>query len=185
MSLQPRAVREFIDEGLLCDARYFAVHPLADPAEFSIHGALVTQYQRICSGKRTIVYCASIEHAKAVAEQFSRAGIPASEVTSKQNHAERKEIIARYKKRELLVLTTCHALDDQAFPETEAVILASPTRSSALHTQQLASAMRPIYAEGMPADTAEQRRAAIAASTKPQAIIIDLAGNIQRLGVMP
>lgn len=56
-----------------------------------------------------------------------------------------------------------------------------PTQSTALHVQIVGRASRPVYTSGHDLDTVTGRLAAIA-EAKPNAIILDFAGNTNRLG---
>lgn len=57
-----------------------------------------------------------------------------------------------------------------------------PTLSASLYLQMAGRATRPLYAPGMPLDTVEDRLAAIAASPKPSALVLDFAGLVRRHG---
>jgi hypothetical protein len=64
-------------------------------------------------------------------------------------------------------------------PAIEVAIFARPTESFALYCQQFGRALRPML-DHEPPDTPDGRRAAIAASRKPRATIIDHVGNVVR-----
>lgn len=50
-----------------------------------------------------------------------------------------------------------------------------PTQSLSLYVQMAGRATRPLYARGMPLNTPDERKAAIAASEKPNALVLDFA----------
>ena len=76
-------------------------------------------------------------------------------------------------------------LFDEGFdvPAADVAILDRKTESLAKYLQMCGRVLRPLYAAGWPQDTAEQRRAAIAASDKPTAKVIDIVRNWERHGL--
>jgi hypothetical protein len=127
---------------------------------------IVREWQRLCSGKRTIAFCVDLEHAHHVAEAFRRAGIAADTVAGHTPIKERRRLYADLRQQQLLVLTSCNVISigfDE--PSVEVGLMLRPTQSSALHLQQIGRVMR------------------ISPHTGKQAgIILDQAGNLQRLG---
>jgi hypothetical protein len=127
---------------------------------------IVREWQRLCSGKRTIAFCVDLEHAHHVAEAFRRAGIAADTVAGHTPIKERQQLYADLRQQQLLVLTSCNVISigfDE--PSVEVGLMLRPTQSSALHLQQIGRVMR------------------ISPHTGKQAgIILDQAGNLQRLG---
>jgi hypothetical protein len=97
-------------------------------------------------------------------------------------HAERRKMFAQLETGELKVLVTVNALLDECQPIFDAVIIANPTNSVVRFRKQMVSAMHPRWPEGMPRADAAQRLAAIAASDKPDCMIIDVAENCTRHG---
>lgn len=171
-----------IEDGYLCDARYFM--PAEDSLLDADIGQIVEAYKQHGAGKRAIVFCASVAQANTAASLFVTNGIPAACLSAARSPQEQAGVLAMYRNDNVMVLTTCSLMLEQPFPETEVVILAKPTRSRSRYFHMVASGLRPNYAEGMPLDTAEQRRAAIAASRKTQAIVLDLDSNTKRHGMI-
>lgn len=62
------------------------------------------------------------------------------------------------------------------------IVLAYITKSVVKYVQTIGRGTRVLYAPGMPTQTAEQRREAIAAGPKPNCRVIDLGNNITRCG---
>lgn len=188
-------IASLIESGRLCPWQLFVPQPTVNSPVSSGDGyvpealeqwvkvAYIPEvYRKHCSGKKAIVFCTSVDHAEQVAAEFTSAGYPAAAVLGTQNKAERTANLERFRSGDLLVLTTVHALLDEHMPEADAVILAAPTSSKLRLRQQSIVAMKPRFPAHMPTLTSDQRVAAIAASDKPTAMILDIAGNFLRLG---
>jgi DNA repair protein RadD len=127
---------------------------------------IVEEWQRLTPHKRTIAFCVDIEHARHVAAAFTAAGVPSAVVDGGTAIKERQRLYADLKSGELLVLTSCNVISigfDE--PSVEVGLLLRPTQSRALHQQQIGRVMRISPATG-----------------KTHGIILDQAGNLQRLG---
>jgi superfamily II DNA or RNA helicase len=95
-----------------------------------------------------------------------------------------RERIAGLRTGSLQVLTSCDLISEGFdAPGVTAGILLRQTKSLGVYMQQIGRCLRPKYAPNMPLDTREQRLAAIAASDKPHAIILDHAGNAFKHGL--
>jgi superfamily II DNA or RNA helicase len=127
---------------------------------------IVDEWKRLTPDKRTIAFCVDIEHARHVADAFNAAGIPADVVEGGTPIKERQQLYAKLREGTLLVLTSCNVISigfDE--PSVEVGLLLRPTQSRALHFQQIGRVMRISPATG-----------------KEHGIILDQAGNLQRLG---
>ena len=127
---------------------------------------IVQEWFRIGKDKRTIAFCVDIEHANHVAEEFRKAGITADTVDGNTSIKDRKRLYQTLKSGKLRVLTSCNVISigfDE--PSVEVGLLLRPTMSSAMHFQQLGRVMRISPQTG-----------------KKYGIILDQAGNLQRLG---
>lgn len=127
---------------------------------------IIEEWFRIGRGKRTIAFCVDIDHANHVAEKFRQAGIPADTVDGNTAIKDRKKLYHALKTGELMVLTSCNVISigfDE--PSVEVGLMLRPTKSSAMHFQQLGRVMRISPQTG-----------------KKFGIILDQAGNLQRLG---
>lgn len=143
-----------------------------------IIGDAITHYRRYCNGMPAIAFCASVEHAQHVAEQFRQAGYRAASLDGGMGDVERRAAIADLGAGRLNVLTSCDIISEGTdIPVVTAAILLRPTQSDGLYLQQVGRALRPVYKAGMPLGTDEERLAAIAAGPKPFAVILDHVGN--------
>lgn len=127
---------------------------------------IVEEYQRLTPGKRAIAFCIDVEHARHVADAFQACDIPAAVVDGGTPIKERHRLYADLGTGRLLVLTSCNVISigfDE--PSVEVGMLLRPTQSRALHQQQIGRVMRISPATG-----------------KTHGIILDQAGNLQRLG---
>lgn len=130
-----------------------------------------------------LVFASGVEHAEHIVEVLNTMGVPATCVHSKMSAEEenkRKTEFTAYKYRALVnvgKLTTGY--DD---PNIDCIVMLRPSKSAILWVQMLGRGTRVVYAPGYDLDTIEGRLAAIAASHKPNCLVLDFAGNCSRLG---
>ncbi|MDA8230751.1 MAG: DEAD/DEAH box helicase [Magnetospirillum sp.] len=131
----------------------------------ALTGDIVAHYQRIAPDARAIAFAASVAHSEHLAEAIRAAGIAAAHVDGETPRDQRRAIIADFAAGHIRVLCNVD-LFGEGFdvPAVEAVILARPTQSLALHLQQVGRALR-------------------TAPGKDHAIILDHAGNLSRHGL--
>ena len=130
----------------------------------------VAQYRSLAMGKRTVGFAVSVEHSKLMVEDFNAAGIPAAHIDATTPPHVRRQHILNFATGHVMVLFNVDlfsegfdlsAIADRDVP-VECVIQARPTKSLTLHLQQVGRALR----------------------RKPNpAIILDLCGNLARLGL--
>lgn len=174
--------RWLIDNGYLADYDYYSVK-LVDTSglhtkrgEFDtkdvaalmdnrcIYGEAFKTWLRLANGKKTIVYCATIQSSKETVRRFCENGIAAAHLDGTTPNKERAEVIQKFRTGEITVLSNVD-LFGEGFdvPDCECVILLRPTKSLTLHIQQSMRSMR--YQEGK------------------RAIIIDHVANVYRHGL--
>lgn len=131
----------------------------------SITGDAVSHYQRLCGGKRAIVFAASVKHSNHIVEAFRQAGVTAEHLDGTTEKSERDRTLARFKSGEVKVVSNVE-LFGEGFdaPAIEAAILLRPTQSTSLYLQQVGRALRTYPG-------------------KSEAIILDHAGNCFRHGL--
>ncbi len=131
----------------------------------SITGNVIDQYTKKCAGKRAIVFCITVNHAKNVAQQFADAGITSEYIEGGMNDERRSRIIRGFREGNVQVLCSCDLVGEGFdVPGIECAILLRPTQSFGLYRQQVGRALRPC--EG-----------------KREAIILDHVGNSTRHGL--
>jgi DNA repair protein RadD len=147
-------------------------------------GDVVSHYQQHAPGKRAIVFATDVETSREIAAAFNAAGVPAAELNGDTDQGERDHTLDLFEAGSLKVLVNVD-LFDEGFdvPGVECVILARPTESLAKYLQMVGRGLRVIYAKGFDLSTAAGRKAAIAASEKPRAIVIDPVRNWERHGL--
>jgi len=179
-------MRDLINQGHLSEYRIFCPPQSIRRAEIkvspstgefqkqsmtdAIHGSqivgdVVQQYMRIAPGKRGLTFCVDIETARATAEAYRQAGVPAQLVTGKTPDKERSEYLDKLASGELLQLVNVDLFGEgMDCPALEVVSMARPTQSYGLFCQQFGRAMRPLKG-------------------KSHAIIIDHVGNVIEHGL--
>ncbi len=109
----------------------------------SITGSAVEEYQRLCNGKRAIVFCCSIEHSKHVAEQFRAAGHAALHIDGNTDDTIRDMAIDDFEAGKIKVLCNVDLCGEGlSINAIECVILLRPTQSLALYIQQVGRGLR-------------------------------------------
>lgn len=155
--------RELIDAGWLADYRYFSV-TVADIAklrrkgmdfdqdqasellsERAVYGDVIDTFRRLADGKRTVVYCTTVEHSIKTAAEFNRAGYVAEHIDGKTPDKKRDAIIKRFRTGKTQILTNCQIVDvGFDLPAIEACVMLRPTMSTAMYVQQSGRALRPM-----------------------------------------
>ena len=104
---------------------------------------IVDTWLQYVRDKRTVVFCASVKHAKEIADLFREKGIKAAAVSGSMKKSERMEFQEKFVNREIQVLCACDLLNEGwDCPEIEVLFMARPTMSKVLYTQQLGRGMR-------------------------------------------
>lgn len=140
----------------------------------------------IVGRRRTIVFTASVKQAEIISSIFNRHRSGMSEwVCGATNKDNRRDILRRFREGEVQVVANCGVLTE-GFDDAgvECIAMARPTKSRALYSQCCGRSTRPLpgLVDGVP--TREERKAAIAVSTKPSCLIIDYVGNSGRHKLM-
>jgi DNA repair protein RadD len=204
------SMRALIEMGYLTDYRVVAPPPSVDLSQVAhsaatgdfnqsqvrkaVHqssrlvGDVVKEYLRWAPGKLGVTFAVDVESATEIAQAFRAAGVPAEVVSAKTPDDVRRNILKRFKRREILQLVNVDLFGEGFdLPAIEVVSMARPTDSYSLYAQQFGRALRlmlsPILRGAWDTYTDAQRRAFIAQSDKPKALIIDHVGNVERHGL--
>lgn len=203
--VHPIEVEELFATGYLTRPRYFA--PTSPPKELedvrvdsksgdyvtkqlaavmdksTIMGDIVSSWQKLAEGRPTICFAVNVEHSKHIAEAFNAAGIKAEHCDADTPEAEREEIAKRSERGETKVIVNvgilCTGVD---YPWIGCIQMARPTQSFNLFIQCAGRGTRPVYADGFDLETDDGRLTAIARGPKPNFLILDHAGNVQKHG---
>ena len=124
----------------------------------------VDEYLRRCPGAPAIAFCVDIAHSELVAAAFAARGVRAAHLDGDTPRDRRRALIAALGTGEIQVLTNCGLVSEGLdVPAVTAVLLLRPTKSLALHLQQVGRSLRPM-------------------PDKARALILDHAGNSFRFG---
>ena len=104
---------------------------------------IVDTYLKFVKDKKTVVFCASVKHAREIANLFKENNINAEAISGSLRDRERKRILEEYENGNIDVLCACDLLNEGwDSPLTEVLFMARPTMSKTLYMQQLGRGMR-------------------------------------------
>lgn len=136
----------------------------------------------ICGPRQTIVFTASVKHAEAACNIFNRHRQGSAEwicgTTPKEHRRKIMENMQSGKTQFLCNVGVCTEGFD--CPTVEVIVMGRPTKSRSLYAQCAGRATRPLPGVVDGPETAELRRAAIAASAKRNCLLVDYVGNSGR-----
>ena len=108
-----------------------------------IYGDTVKQWERFARGKKTIVYCASVEASRKTAEGFCKAGYTACSLDGTSAKIERQSVMERFRNGEVTILCNADLFGEGLdVPDCECTVLLRPTQSLTLYIQQSMRSMR-------------------------------------------
>lgn len=142
-------IRELIDAGYLCDYVLFAppaminldgvrsiggdykADELAQAVDkATITGDAVNHYKEHALGKRCVVMCVTVEHAKHVADQYRSSGVAAECLYGDMQDADREGALSRFERGETKILTNVQLMVEGVdIPAIEVVQWLRPTKS--------------------------------------------------------
>ena len=195
--------RAAIDEGYLVPVRSYAVTTDVDLDAVSSRAgdfvlgqlaeavdteernrAVLDAYQNLTPGKKTLVFTASVAHARNVAQLFKDAGIRAAFASGETPQAEREAIVAGFRGERIDVLVNCGLyLEGFDVPSVQVIINGRPTKSTTLYTQITGRGLRPLDEDAFVISTfpnGQTRRQFLNQSRKPFATIIDIVDKARR-----
>jgi len=107
-----------------------------------IVNVLVKYFGGAFAAKQGVVFCVSLQHAERVAKALNRHGIPAQAVSG-ADPSRAQQALEAYRKGKLRFLCACDLLTEGwDSPQTSIVVMARPTFSQVLYTQQLGRGTR-------------------------------------------
>lgn len=151
-----------VERGILAPIRCIRVKTDIDLSEVRIHGIkynaqdlesklfipernnlIVDTYMKYVLGKKTVIFCASVDHATEIAGLLKEQGIRAAAVSSREKVAIRDQILLDYEEGDINVLCACDLLNEGwDSPRTEVLFMARPTMSKVIYMQQLGRGTR-------------------------------------------
>ena len=133
-----------------------------------------------------LVFSSGVKHAHHICEALQARGVVAAVVDGGTDTSVRDSTIAAFKRGEIRALVGARIFTTGFdAPNIDLIADAHPTQSTGLHVQKIGRGTRihpSTYFDGFNDATAEQRKAAIAASIKPNCLYLDFAGNAGRHG---
>jgi superfamily II DNA or RNA helicase len=141
---------------------------------------MVAPTVELAGDRRTLIFCVDKTHTKLVCELINRyKKESANYILGDTKDEEREQLIAQHKAGKFQFMVGCgvftEGYDD---PGIQVVAIMRPTKSRALYVQMCGRGTRPI--DPPLEETAEERKATIAASSKTGLLILDYVGNAGR-----
>ena len=132
--------------------------------------------------RRGIVFTVTVEQAEGLATLLRMAHPKLAEAVSAQTEPDvRSAIFDRFKTGETsLICNVGICTEGYNNPGVQTIFIARPTKSRSLYMQMIGRSTRTLPGTVDGLATAEERRAAIAASAKPWARLVDFSGNTGR-----
>lgn len=146
-----------------------------------ITGDVVSSYRKFAWGKIGATFATDVETATLMAAAYRAAGVAAEVLTGETDPRLRASILARLERREIWQICVVDIISEGTdLPALEVITMARPTMSLSLYLQIFGRVLRTMYALGFDITTQLGRLAAIAAGSKPRALLIDHVGNFVR-----
>jgi superfamily II DNA or RNA helicase len=195
-------ILDAIDRGWLVDVRGVEVKMKADTAKWKVgatsHGRDITDgslrqsmQSEECiesiaypiiergEGRKGIVFLPGVEAAEAVAAALNhlKPGL-ATFVHGGVPKKERRRRVREFEDGTVRVMTGCNVMvEGFDVPDVSLVVMARPTQSRGLYEQMLGRGLRPLADAIAGRLTAADRKAALAASAKPDCLVMDFANT--------
>lgn len=165
---------EFLDRDLQAAA--------GDPA--MILAACEDMLKRAAERSSILIFCVGIDHAAAVVECLVTLGETAAVITGNTASDERGRLISEFRSGAIRFIANVGVLTTGFdAPELDCIALMRPTLSTSLYVQMIGRGTRVSETVDINSyETADQRRWAIENSVKPDCLVLDYAGNLQRHG---
>lgn len=130
--------------------------------------AIISKFKELASGKKTIGFCVSIDHAEWCAEKFRKEGIDAIAIHSKienrnseDAYQSASEIIEAFENGKHRVVFVVDMLNEGIdIPDVECLLMLRPTESNTILTQQIGRGLR-------------------ISPNKDEVLVLDFIGNYQ------
>ena len=103
----------------------------------------VDTYLKYVNGKKTVIFCASVDHAAEIAKLLRDNGVKAEAVSGRDRVEIRNKILKDYETESTNVLCACDLLNEGwDSPHTKVLFMARPTMSKTIYMQQLGRGIR-------------------------------------------
>jgi hypothetical protein len=136
-----------------------------------LNEAVVEHWQVKAADRRSIFFCATVDHADAVAEAFRAAGVMAETISGDMPSRTRADLIARFDRGEVQVLTNCMVLTEGFDSQPVGCIgILRPMLHKGTFIQAIGRGLRRVDPERFPG------------IVKTDCIVLDFAGAALRHG---
>lgn len=152
----------------------------------------VTDWWQFCqefgleTPRRTLAFASSVRHAEMMAEILNRVhpGL-AAWICGATPKNERRLKLQQFDSGHTAAMVNCAVLTEgYDSPAVQIIVMARPTKSRSLYSQMVGRSTRPLPDLVDPLPTADERKAAIAASSKSNCLVVDFCGNSGRHKLM-
>lgn len=150
---------------------------------------MVEHVIRVADGRRTLIYSVLKKLAFATTDALravSNGSASIETIVGETSREERGQFFEAFRRGSLQYMSSVATLIEGVdLPEAVVAAVLRPTKSGLVYTQIAGRVFRPLpgILEGL--QTADQRRAAIKASAKPNCVLLDFAGNAGRHKLVP
>lgn len=150
----------------------------------AVTNAAANEIVALGEGRRSwLVFCTGVKHAGNVCDALTRRGITAAVVTGETPAGERARVFRDYRAGKIRALCGANIFTTGFdAPGVDLIAFLRPTASAGLYLQMAGRGVRLADPAIGNLATADDRLAAIAASSKPNCLVLDFAGNVQRHG---
>ena len=199
------SIKEAIDDGYLCEIVPKGMATKVDLAGVKKRGgdyieseqgkrwnvdeitrSAVDEILEYAATRRSVmVFSSGVDHAYAIAEELKARGETVGVVTGETPDGERDQMLSDFKTMRIKYIVN-NAVLTKGFdaPNVDLIAVLRKTLSPVLWLQILGRGTRVIYTPDMPLETAEERLLAIAASVKPNCLLLDFGGNTRHFGAI-
>lgn len=148
-----------------------------------INAALDSDMEFMQDRKSIALFCATLENAAHVADAMLARGFDCEVIDGEMTREDREDKIERFRSGELRSLASVGVITTGTdIPNMDCVSLFRATKSPGLYQQIIGRAFRVMYAPGYDLDTREGRLDAIRNGRKPNFLVLDHGGNMDRHG---
>ena len=151
-----------VERGILVPIRYIRVKTNIDLTDVRINGIkynsqdlesklfipernqlIVDTYLKYVNGKKTVIFCASVDHAAEIAKLLRDSDVKAEAVSGRDRVEVREKILKDYETGSTNILCACDLLNEGwDSPHTTVLFMARPTMSKTIYMQQLGRGTR-------------------------------------------
>lgn len=148
-----------------------------------IQGALDEVAKYAHDRQHILGFCAGVEHAIHCAEAAQARGWTAGYVSGDMTSTERDRVLNDFSSGRIRFLFNAMLLTTgYDFPGIDCLVMLRPTKSTGLYVQIMGRGLRNVYAPGFDLSTTDGRLTAITNGAKPNCLVLDFAGNVERHG---